>query len=77
MLCYDGFNIANPLGNIVTKYKVSAFYFVLGNFSTKLQWRLKDTNLAILTLSSDISKYDYQATLEPVIETIDSFNQFW
>ena len=31
ILYHDDFNVVNPLRNKTGKYKVSAFYFVLGN----------------------------------------------
>ena len=39
---HDDFNIVNPLGNKRQKYKISAFYFVIGNLSAKFKSRLKD-----------------------------------
>ena len=35
ILYHDDFETVNPLGNKVVKYKVSAFYFVLGNIPAK------------------------------------------
>ena len=42
ILYYDDFNVVNPLGNKVVKYKSSAFYFVLGNIPSNLRSRLCD-----------------------------------
>ena len=46
---HDDFNIANPLGKKIQKYKVSAFYFVIGNLSGKYKSLFKDIHLAILS----------------------------
>ena len=31
ILYHDDFGTVNPLGNKVSKYKISAFYFLIGN----------------------------------------------
>ena len=66
-LYHDDFNIVNPLGNKTQKYKVSAFYFVIGNFSGKYKSRFQDIQLAILSPASLVSKYGYKEILKPLL----------
>ena len=56
-LYHDDFNIANPLGNKTQKYKISAFYFVIGNLSAKFKSCLKDIHLTILSPAYLVGKY--------------------
>ena len=56
ILCHDEFNVVNPLGNKVSKYKLSAFYFVIGNVPNQFRSRLKDINLLLLSPASYITK---------------------
>ena len=67
-LYHDDFNIVNPLGNKTQKYKTSAFYFVIGNFSGKCGSRFKDIHLAILSPASLVRKYSYKEILTPLLE---------
>ena len=46
---HDDFSIVNPLGNKTHKYKISAFYFVLGNFPSKFRSRISDIHLILLS----------------------------
>ena len=69
-LYHDDFNIVNPLGNKTQKYEVSAFYFVIGNFSGKYKSRFKDNHLAILSPASLVSKYGYKKILAPLLENL-------
>ena len=48
ILYHSDFNVVNPLGNKTLKYKVSAFYFVLGNLPAKYRSRLTDIHLVSL-----------------------------
>ena len=59
MLCCDEFVCANPLGNKFKKWKISALYFVLGNFRVQLS----SINLAILCETIFIEKYGYESVL--------------
>ena len=68
ILHHDDFNVVNPLGNKVVKYKSSAFYFVLGNIPSKLRSRLRDINLVMIFPATLISKYGYQSILQPFLE---------
>ena len=59
VLYYDNFGTVDPLGNKVSKYKVPAFYFVLGNIPAKYRSRLNDINLVLLCPSALVQKYGY------------------
>ena len=69
-LYHSDFNIVNPLGNKPEKYKVSAFYFVIGNFSAKFKSRLKDIHLVILSPAAFNSKYGYKTILVSLVDDI-------
>ena len=71
ILYHDDFNVGNPLGNEVVKYKSSAFYFVLGNIPSKLRSRLCDKNLVMIFAATLISKYGYQLILQPFLEDLE------
>ena len=71
ILYHDEFNIVNPLGNKVVKYKSSAFYFVLGNIPSKLRSRLCDINLVMIFPATLISKYGYQLILQPFLDDLE------
>ena len=75
VLYHDDFNIVNPLGNKTVKYKISAFYFVVGNIPARYRSRLKDINLIILSPASYISEYGYQTILAPVIDDIKKLEE--
>ena len=67
---HDNFNIVNPLGNKTEKYKISAFYFVIGNFSAKFKSRLEDIHLAVLSPAAFASKYGYKTILALLLHDI-------
>ena len=67
---HDDFNIANPLGKKIQKYKVSAFYFVIGNFSGKYKSLFKDIHLAILSPAFLVSKYGCKEILTLLLEDL-------
>ena len=63
---HDDFSIVNPLGNKTHKHKISAFYFVLGNFPSKFRSRLSDIHLILLSPTSLVAKYGYGSLLSPL-----------
>ena len=67
---HDDFSIVNPLGNKTHKHKISAFYFVLGNFPSKFRSRLNDIYLILLYPASLVAKYGYHSLLSPLIEDL-------
>ena len=69
-LYHDDFNIVNPLGNKTQKYKISAFYFVIGNFANKYKSRLKDIHLCILSPATFVNKYGYEKILRPLLDDL-------
>lgn len=70
ILHYDDFNVVNPLGNKVSKYKLSAFYFVVGNISNKFRSRLKDIHLVLLCPSTLVTEYGCEKFLTPLLEDL-------
>ena len=69
-LYHDDFNIVNPLGNKTQKYKISAFYFVIGNFTNKYKSRLKNIQLCILSPATSVNKYGYEKILRPLLNNL-------
>ena len=69
-LYHDDFNIVNPLGNKIQKDKISAFYFVTGNFANKYKSRLKDIHLCILSPAFFVNKYGYEKILRPLLDDL-------
>ena len=70
LVLYHDFGTVNPLGNKVSKYKVSAFYFVLGNIQAKYRSRLNNRNLVLLSPSALVQRYGYQDILLPLLDDI-------
>ena len=67
-LYHNDFNIVNPLGNKTEKYKVSAFYFVIGNFSAKFKSRLKDIHQAVLSPAALVGRSAKIETLSKLLD---------
>ena len=57
ILYHDDFGTINPSGKKVSKYKVSAFYFVLRNIPAKYRSCLNDINLVLV---SPICSYSFK-----------------
>ena len=70
ILYHDDFGTVNPLGNKVSKYKISAFYFVLGNIPSKFRSRLSDINLLLISPASFGQKYGYSEILQPCLDDL-------
>ena len=70
ILYHDDFGVSNPLGNKFKKYKMPAFYFVLGNIRGKYRSRLKDVQLTFLFPSELTQKYGYRVLIEPLLDDI-------
>ena len=70
VLYRDDFGIVNALGNKVSKYKLSGFYFVIGNLPLKYKCRLKDIHLVLLSPAEFVKKYGYKSLLQPVLEDL-------
>ena len=70
ILYHDDFEIVNPLGNKVSKYKISAFYFILGNIPSKFRSRLNDIILLLISSASFVQKYGYSEILQPCLSRI-------
>ena len=65
---HNGFGTVNPLGNKVSKYKISAFYFILGNIPSKL--RSNDINLLLISTALFVQKYGYSEILQPCLDDL-------
>ena len=62
-LYFDDFQVSNPLGNKIVKYKLNAFYFLLGNIEPKYRASLDVINLAILCHSNLSKEYGLSKVL--------------
>ena len=69
-MCHDDFGIINPLRNKVSKYKILAFYFVLGNIPSKFRSRLNDMNLLLISPALFVQKYGYSEILQPYLDDL-------
>ena len=65
---HNGFGTVNPLGNKFSKYKISAFYFILGNIPSKL--RSNDINLLLISPALFVQKYGYSEILQPCLDDL-------
>ena len=70
ILYHDDFGVSNPLGNKLKKYKMSAFYFVLGNIPGKYRSWLKDVQLTLLFPSELTQKCGYHVLIELLVDDI-------
>ena len=70
ILYHDDFTPVNPLGNKVTEYKVTTFYFTLGNLPRKKRSSLKSIHLVALCWAKDVALYGYNAVLRPLINDL-------
>ena len=66
ILYYDDFNIVNPLGNRVRKYKLSAFYMTLGNLNPIYRSQNKSIFLVSLCRTKLLKKHGFNTVLAPL-----------
>lgn len=69
-LFFDEFETANPLGSKHGIHKVGSIYFILRNFTPKVNSALLNIHLVALFHSQDIKKYGMNAILEPIVRDI-------
>jgi hypothetical protein len=69
-LYFDDFTVANPLGNKAKNFKISAFYFLLGNLKPKFRSRLHVIQLAILCKAKLIKKYGLTTVMQRVMSDL-------
>ena len=62
-LYYDDFNVVDPLGNKVNKYKVGAVYFSILNIPKQLRSRLQHIFLLALFKTSYVKKFGWKTIL--------------
>ncbi len=70
LLYIDEFTVANPLGYRVTKYKITAVYFLLGNLEPKFRSKVSLIQLAALARSMHVKKYGMLTLLDPVVHDL-------
>lgn len=66
-LFYDEFETANPLGSKHGIHKIGSIYFILRNFTPKINSALMNIHLISLFHSEDVKKYGFNAILEPLM----------
>ena len=71
-LYIDDFQVSNPLGNKIKKYKITAVYFLLGNLPPKYRSKLAVIQLAVLAKASLVKKYGLPRTLEFLMADLKS-----
>ena len=69
-LFFDEFETANPLGSKHGIHKIGSIYFILRNFSPKINSALMNIHLISLFHSDDLKKYGFNALLEPLIQDL-------
>jgi len=70
ILYYDEFTAVNPLGHRAKKYKISAFYFMLGNVHPKDCSRLHTIYLVVLCYATAMKKCGFDEVLRPLINDL-------
>lgn len=70
MLYVDSFNVAQPLGAAKSTYKIMAVYYAIGNIPRSERFKLKNMQLAILCLESNIKKFGIDAIFDKLIEDL-------
>ena len=70
LLYFDDFNVVNPLGNKLKKYKLSAFYMTLGNIAPRFRSQNKSIYLVALCRTKLLKEYGYAKILAPVLDDI-------
>jgi len=66
-LYVDDLEVCNPLGNI---YKLTCFYFLLGNVETKYWSCLRNIHPVLIVQSSLVKKHGYDVILQPLLEDL-------
>ena len=63
----DEVEICNPLGANRTTYKLTCFYFLVGNIQTKFWSNLRNIHLLLVVQSNKVKKYGYDLILQPLV----------
>jgi hypothetical protein len=69
-LYHDDFTCTNPLRNRSKRQKISAFYFVVGNFSPRYRSKLDHIQLALLCSQDVVKKYGFSAIVKPLVDDL-------
>ncbi|XP_026777285.1 uncharacterized protein LOC113531030 [Pangasianodon hypophthalmus] len=75
ILYFDDFEVCNPLGTSRKIHKVTAVYWVLGNFPAHARSTLASINLAILCKADDTKRFGFQKVLEPLLTDLQSLEK--
>lgn len=75
ILYVDDFEVCNPLGTSRKKHKITAVYWVLANWLSKLQSALSSIQLALLCKAVDVKQFEYKAVLEPLLKDLATLEQ--
>ncbi|KAK2857880.1 hypothetical protein Q7C36_005799 [Tachysurus vachellii] len=75
ILYIDDFEVCNPLGTSRKIHKVTAVYWVLGNFPAHARSTLASINLAILCKADDTKRFGFQKVLEPLLTDLQSLEK--
>ena len=66
----DDLEVCNPLGSSRSIYKLTCFYFLLGNIETKFWSCLRNIHPLLIVQSSVMKKYGYDIILRPLLEDL-------
>ena len=68
----DDFTVVNPLGapGRVREFKITAFYFLLGNLDPKYRSQLDMIQLVALVKATDVKKFGLEKVIQPLLEDI-------
>ena len=69
-LYFDEFQVVNPLGSKIQKYKLCAFYYVLGNIPPKYRSKLEPIQLLILCRHCVMKKYGISRVVQRLVDDI-------
>ena len=68
----EDFQVVNPLGSKVLKYKLRTFYFTLGNISPKYRSKLEMIQLLILCKNCVMKKYGFIHVVQRLVDDLHS-----
>ena len=71
----DDFTVVNPLGSRAKNYKISAFYYSLGNIRPKYRSKLHVMQLVALCNAAHLKKYGHSTILHTCINDISKLEE--
>ena len=66
-LYFDDFTVVNQIGNHTKEFKISAFYFVIGNLEPRYRTKLDSIYLALLCKTKYCKEFGLKKVLMPLI----------